>query len=195
MEGVVLVILAVVGALAVVSTSIFAFARRNSDRPRSVRLAVFAAVMTFVVATAGFVALARAHYFDTLGRPHSTAGIQVVFTSQTYDPGTALFSLNGVVRGLKPGQDLWVVFRNAQQDHIFPAPAPCGIQPGGLFSCRQRLTGRLSPEVTNVRGSVVAATPQAAATFMEYNSGPRGTTGLRELPDGATRVSQISVGS
>ncbi len=194
MEGVVLVILVVVGALAVTSASIFAFARRNNDRLRSVRLAVFAAVVTCVAATAGFVTLTRVHYFDTLGHPPSTAGVHVVFTSQTYDPGTSLFSLNGFVRGLKPEQELWIVFRGVQRDHLFPAPAPCVILPADQLSCRQSLTGTLRPGTTNVKGFVVAVVPKAAAMFRKYDSGSLGTTGLHELPDGATLVSQISVG-
>lgn len=194
MERVVLVILVVVGALAIASTSIFAFARRKSGRLRSVRLAVFAAVVTFVVATAGFVALTRAHYFDKLGTPQSTAGIHVVFTSQTYDPETSLFSLHGFVRGLKPGQEIWIVFRGARRDRLFPAPAPCGISPENQFSCQQILTGTLNPGVANVKGFVVVSIPKAAVMFRQYNSGSLGTVGLHELPDGATLVSQISVG-
>ncbi|MBV9162218.1 MAG: hypothetical protein JO309_06990 [Pseudonocardiales bacterium] len=195
MTQVVLVILAAVGILAVLGAFIFAFARRKDDRPRSLRLAVFVAVVTFVVATAGFIAFTRVHYFDSSGRARSTADIKIVFTSQTYDPGTALFSLNGFVRGLRPGQELWVVFRGARRNHLFPAPAPCGILPENRFSCQQTITGTLSPVVANVKGFVVAAIPEAAATFRQYNSGSLGTAGLRELPDGATLISPISVGS
>jgi hypothetical protein len=194
MEEMVLVILVVAGALAVASVCIFAFVRRKNDRLRSVRLTVLAAVMTFVAATAGFVALTRAHYFDTLGHPPSTTGVHVVFTSQTYDPGTSLFSLNGSVRGLRPEQELWIVFRGAQRAHLFPAPAPCVISPANQLSCQQNLTGALSPGVVNVKGFVVAAAPKAAAMFRQYDSGALGTAGLHELPDGATLVSQISVG-
>lgn len=195
MQRVVLVILAAIGVLAVVGASIFAFARRKGDRLRSARLAVFTAVVTFVAATAGFVALTRIHYFDALGRAPSTAGIQVVFTSQTYDPETALFNLNGFVRGLRPEQELWIVFRGERRDHLFPAPAPCGILPENRFSCQQSITGTLTPGTAKVKGFLVAAIPKAAAIFRQYDSGSLGTAGLRELPDGATLVSQISVGS
>ncbi|MGH3827790.1 MAG: hypothetical protein ACRDQX_11550 [Pseudonocardiaceae bacterium] len=194
MEGIVLVVLVTVGALALVGASVFAFARRKNHRPRSVRLAVFSAVVTFVAATAGFVTLARGHRFDALGRPPST-GIQVVFTSQTYDPGTAQFSLNGSVRGLQPGQEIWTVFRATPRGRLFPAPAPCGISSDNLFSCQQILRGTLSPGLVNVKGFVVAAIPGADDTFRQYNSGSLGTTGLQELPDGTTQVSQISVGN
>jgi hypothetical protein len=195
MERVVLVILVAVGVLTVVGAFFFAFARRKDDRRRSVRLAVFAAVVSFVVATAGFVALTHVRYFDASRRTHSPAGIQVVFTSQTYDPGTALFSLNGLVRGLRPEQQLWVVFRGAQRDRLFPAPAPCNILPKGRFSCQQNITGTLGPGVVNAKGFVVAVVPAAAAIFKQYASGSLGTAGLHELPDGAAVVSQISVGS
>ncbi|MGH3856607.1 MAG: hypothetical protein ACRDR6_24605 [Pseudonocardiaceae bacterium] len=194
MEGIVLVILVAFGALAVAGASIFTFARRKNHHPRSVRIAVFSAVVTFVVATAGFVTLASGHHFDSLGRPAST-GIQVVFTSQTYDPGTAVFSLNGSVRGLKPGQELWTVFRGAPRGPLFPAPAPCGISSDNLFSCQQILRGTLSPGLANMKGFVVAAVPGAADTFRQYNSGSLGTIGLQELPDGTTQISQISIGN
>lgn len=194
MEGVVLTILVIVGVLAVACTCIFAFVGRKNDRLRSVRLTVLAAVVTFVVATAGFVALTRSRYFDTLSHSSSTAGVHVIFTSQTYNPETFLFSLNGSVRGLKPRQELWIVFRGAQRNHLFPASAPCAILPENRLSCQQNLTGTLNPEVTNVKGFVVAATPKAAAMFRQYDSGSLGTVGLHELPDGATLVSQISVG-
>jgi hypothetical protein len=194
MEGVVLVVLVVVGVLAVASVSIFAFSRRKNDRLRSVRLAAFAAVVTFVAATAGFVVLTRVHHFYTLGRPSPSAGVHVVFTSQTYNPESSLFSLNGSVRGLKPRQELWIVFRGAQRDHLFPASAPCVILPQSQLSCQQNLTGTLNPEVANIKGFLVAAPPKAAAMFRRYDSGSLGTAGLHELPDGATLVSQISVG-
>ncbi|MGH3829585.1 MAG: hypothetical protein ACRDRS_03890 [Pseudonocardiaceae bacterium] len=193
MRGIFLIVLAAAGALAVVGASIFAFSRRENHRPQSARVAVFSAVVTFVAATAGFVTLAHGHHFDALGRPPST-GIRVVFTSQTYDPETALFSLNGSVRGLRPGQELWTVFRGAPRGPLFPAPAPCGISSDNLFSCQQSLRGTLSPERANMKGFVVAAIPGAADTFRQYNSGSLGTTGLQELPDGTTKVSQISVG-
>jgi hypothetical protein len=192
---VVLVILVAVGVLAVVGAFFFAFSRRTDDRRRSVRLAVFAAVVSFVVATAGFITLAHVRYFDAARRTHSPAGIQVVFTSQTYDPETALFGLNGLVRGLKPEQQLWVVFRGARRDHLFPAPAPCTILPEGRFSCQQSITGTLGPGATNMKGFVVAVVPAAAAIFKRYASGSLGTVGLHGLPDGAAVVSQISVGS
>lgn len=194
MERAVLAILAAVGALALAGASIFAFARRNNHRLRSVRLAVFAGVVTFVAATTSFIVLARVHYFDALGHQNHT-GIHVVFTSQTYNLGTALFSLDGSVRGLRPGRELWIVFRGAQEGHFFPASAPCDTLPNDLFSCRQSLTGNLSPAVMKVRGYVVVATPGAAAIFRRYNSGSLGTTGLPELPGGATQISQISVGA
>lgn len=194
MEGAVLVILVVVGVVALASVSIFAFARRKIDRLRSVRLAVFAAVVTFVAATSGFVILARVHYFDTLGRPPSTAGAHVVFTSQTYNPGNSLYSLNGLVRGLNSDQNLWIVFRGAQRGHLLPAPVPCVILPDNQFSCQQILTGTLDPGVANVKGFVVVANPQATTMLRRYGSGSLRTPGLRQLPDGATLVSQISVG-
>lgn len=194
MEGVVLVVLVVVGVLAVASVSIFAFARRKNDRLRSVRLAAFAAVMTFVAATAGFVVLTRVHHFYTLGRPSPNAGVHAVFTSQTYNPENSLFSLNGFVRGLKPGQELWIVFRGAQRNHFFPAPAPCVVLPENQLGCQQNLTGTLNPEVTDVKGFLIVVTPKAAVMFRQYDSGSLGTVGLHELPDGATLVSQISVG-
>jgi hypothetical protein len=194
MEGVVLAILVVVGVLAVASACIFAFVRRKNRRLRSVRLAVLAAVVTFVVATAGFVTFARARYFDTLVHPPPTAGVHVVFTSQTYNPENFLFSLNGFVRGLKSGQELWIVFRGAQRNHLFPAPEPCVILPENQLGCQQNLTGTLNPAVTNIKGFLVVATPKAATMFRQYDSGSLGTAGLHELPDGATLVSQISVG-
>jgi hypothetical protein len=195
MEKIVLVVLVAVGVLAVVGAFFFAFYRRTDDRRRSVRLAVFAAVVSFVVATTGFIALTHVRYFDASRRTPSSVGIQVVFTSQTYDPETALFGLNGLVRGLKPGQQLWVVFRGARRDHLFPAPAPCNILPEGRFNCQQSITGTLGPRATNMKGFVVAVFPAAAAIFKQYASGSLGTAGLPELPDGAAVVSQISVGS
>ena len=197
MQRAILPILAVVGLLVVVGAFIFAFSRRKkNDQLRSVRLAVFSAVVTFVVATAVFISIARVHHFNSLGGASSTTGIQVFLTSQTYDPGTAQFSLNGVARGLRPEQELWIVFRGPQRDRLyFPAPAPCGILPESRFSCQEVITENLSPEPAKVRGYLVAAVPEAAAIFTRYHSGPRGTGGLHELPDGATVISQISIGS
>lgn len=196
MEGVVLAILVVVGVLAVVSVSIFAFAQRKNDRLRSVRLAAFAAVVTFVAATAGFVVLTRVYHFYShgLSRPSSSAGVHVIFTSQTYNPETSLFVLNGFVRGLKPDRELWIVFRGTQRDHLFPASAPCAVLPENQLSCQQNLIGILNPESANVKGFLVSAAPKAAAVLRQYDSGSLGTVGLREFPDGATLVSQISVG-
>jgi hypothetical protein len=196
MQRAILPILAAVGVLVVVGAFRFAFSRRKDDQLRSMRLAVFSAVVTFVAATAVFIAIARVHHFNPSGGMSSTTGIQILFTSQTYDPGTARFSLNGVARGLKPEQELWVVFRGPQRDRLyFPAPTPCGILPENQFSCQQVITGNLSPGTAKVRGLLIAAVPEVADIFRRYNSGSLGTAGLHELPDGATVVSQISIGS
>ncbi len=195
MQRAILPILAVVGTLVVVGAFIFAFSRRKDDRLRSVRLAVFSAVVTFVAATAVFIAIARAHYSNAWGGTSSTTGIQAFFTSQTYDPGTAQFSLTGVARGLKPGQELWVVFRSPQRDRLyFPAPTSCDILPENRFSCQEVIAGNLSLGLVKVRGYLIAAAPGAADIFRRYNSGSLGTAGLHELPDDATVVSQISIG-
>ena len=195
MQRVILPVLVVVGLLIVVGAFKFAFSRRSNDQLRSVRLAVFAAVVTFVAATAVFIAIARAHHFKSLSGASATTGIQVFFTSQTYDPGAAQFSLNGVARGLRPEQELWVVFRGPQRDRLyFPAPIPCGILPESRFSCQEVIAGNLGPGPAKVRGYLVAATPEAVDIFRRYNSGSLGTGGLHELPDGATVISQISIG-
>jgi len=195
MERAVVIILAVVGVLAVAGACIFAFVRRKDDHLRSVRLAVLAAVISFVVATAGFVAFTHRHYADAWHRESSPAGIHVVYTSQTYDPQTALFRLHGIVRGSKPEQQLWVVFHSARRDRFFPAPAPCTISSEGDFSCQQNIADTLSPGVADTKGSIVAVPPEAADVFRQYASGSRGTAGWHRLPDGATEVSHISVGS
>lgn len=199
MERAVVIVLAVVGILAVAGACFFAFARRKDDHLRSVRLAVLAAVISFVVATAGFVAFTHRHYAGAWHRESSPvgthAGIHVVFTSQTYDPQTALFSLQGIVRGSEPEQQLWVVFHGARRDRFFPAPAPCTISPEGNFSCQQNIAGTLNPGVVDTKGWIVTVAPEAADVFRQYTSGSAGTAGLRRLPDGVTVISQISVGS
>lgn len=195
MERVVLVALSVVGVIAVMSSFIFAFFRRKDDRFRSVRLAIFAAVVTFVFATACFVAITRLFYFGSSGRAPSVAGVQAVFTSQTYDPRTGLFGLDGSVSGLKPEQELWVFFRDAQRSHSFLALAPCSILPENRFSCQKIATRAPSPAEPNIKGFIVAAMPAAAAVLRQSNSGSPGTVDLHQLPRGATLVSQISIGS
>jgi hypothetical protein len=195
MEQVVLAILAVVGALAVGTAFIFAFSRRNNDLHRSARLAIFAAVVTFVAATAGFIIATRIFYFDASRHAPSPSGIQVIVTLQTYNPQTNLFSLDGSIRGLKPEQEIWLVFRSAQRDLPFPAPAPCNIFSENLFSCQRILTGTPGPATPNVKGFLVAAVPKAAAVFRKYNSGSLGTAGLHDLPDGAILISKVCLGS
>jgi hypothetical protein len=194
MEQVVLITLSVVGLLAVASSFAFAFLRRRDNRFRSVRLAIFAAVVTFVFTTACVVAVTRIFYFSSLGRASST-GIQVVFTSQTYDPRTGLFGLDGSVSGLKPEQQLWIFFRDAQRDHHFLALAPCDILPQNRFSCHKIATGAPRPAESGIKGFIAAAMPEAVAVLRQSNSGSPGTVDLYQLPRGATRISQISVGS
>lgn len=195
MQRSILPILAAVGILVVVGAFIFAFSRRKDDRLRSVRLAVFSAVVTLVAATAVFIVIARAHHFNSSSGASSATGIQAFFISQTYDPETAHFSLTGVARGLKPGQELWVVFRSPQRDRLyFPAPTPCDILPEDRFSCQEVIAGNLSPGPVKVRGYLIAAAPGAADLFRRYNSGSIGTAGLHEIPDDATVISQISIG-
>lgn len=195
MERVVLVALSVVGVLVVASSFFFAFFRRKNDRSRSVRLAIFAAVVTFVVATAAFISVVRMFYFDSLGQARSATGIQTVFISQTYDPRTGLFGLDGSVSGLQPEQELWIVFRNAQRGHHLLALAPCSILSENRFSCQKIATGAPRPAEPNIKGFIVAAMPGAAAVLRQSNSGSPKAVDLHQLPRGAMLISQISLGS
>jgi hypothetical protein len=197
MIRVVLVALFVVGSLAVMSAFIFAFTRRKGDRFYSMRMAIFAVVLTFVLATSGLIVVGRMFYFHDMRRnTPPPAAAQVVFTSQTYDLQSGLFSLEGSVWGLGPGQQLWVVFRSSQQDRLFPAQFPCEILSKNRFSCLRISTGALSPSKPNVKGFIVAAEPGVATNFRwgTSESSP-GAAGLHRLPDGVTLVSKIAIGS
>jgi hypothetical protein len=68
MIKIVLVTLFVVGSLAVVSAFVFAFTRREGDRFYSIRMAIFAVVLTFVLATSGLIVVGRMFYFHDIRR-------------------------------------------------------------------------------------------------------------------------------
>ncbi|HEY3689526.1 MAG TPA: hypothetical protein VGL46_04395 [Pseudonocardiaceae bacterium] len=194
---VVLAALFVAGFLAVGGAFVFAFSRRKINRSYSVRMAVFVVVLTFVLATFGFIVAGRMFFFHSTRNASSSATVQVVFTSQTYDLQSGLFSLEGSVRGLGSGQELWVVFRDSQSDRLFPAQAPCAVLPDNRFSCLRIPTGALNPSKPNVKGFMVAAAPRAAAAIFRRDASelsPR-TVSLYGLPDGATLVSKIAIGS
>ena len=145
MEKVVLTILLIAGFLAVVSAFIFAFTRQKDERSYSVRMGAFVVVLTFVLATSGLIVAGRMFYFHGVRNVAPPATAQMVFTSQTYDLQSGLFSLEGSVWGLGPGRELWVVFRGEQSDRLFPAQTPCEILSENRFSCSRISTGALNP--------------------------------------------------
>ena len=197
MVRVVLAILFVVGLIAVVGAFVFAFTRRRADRSYSMRMAVFVVVLTFVIATLGLIVAGRMFYFRDTRGVSSPATVRVVFTSQTYDLGSGLFSLEGSVWGLSPGQQLWVVFGDSKSDRLFPAQAPCGVLPENRFSCLRISIGTFSPSKPNVKGFIVAAAPGAGAAILKggTSESPSGVGSFHRLPDGVTLVSKIAIGN
>jgi hypothetical protein len=174
---------------------IFAFTRRKGERSYSVRMGVFVIVLTFVLATSGLIVAGRMFYFHGVRNVPLPATAQMVFTSQTYDLQSGLFSLEGSVWGLGPGQELWVVFRGEQSDRLFPAQSPCEILSENRFSCSRISTGALNPSKPNVKGFIVVAAPEVATIFRRSTSGlPSGTVDFHQLPHGATLVGKISIG-
>ena len=195
MEKVVLTVLFVAGLFAVMSAFVFAFTRWKGDRSYSVRMGVFVVVVTFVLATAGLIVAGRVFYFHGMRNMSPPDTVQMVFTSQTYDLQSGLFNLEGSVQGLGPGRELWVVFRGAQPDRLFPAQAPCEILSENRFSCLRIWTGAPSPNRPNVKGFIVAAAPEAATAFRRDISGSSSrAVSLHQLPDGVTLVSKITIG-
>jgi hypothetical protein len=192
----VLATLFVAGFLAVVVAFIFAFTRKDS-RPYSMRMAIFAVVLTFVFATFGLIAVGRVFYFHRATDTSTPTTVHVVFTAQTYDLQSGLFSVTGSVQGLTPGQQLWVVFRDSHYDRLFPAQTPCELLPNNKFACSGIPTGAPSPRRPNVKGFLITAAPDATAAI------PRlGTSGLTprqgntyQLPKGLTLISKITIGN
>jgi hypothetical protein len=197
MVRVVLTALFVAGFLAVLGSFAFAFARRKDDRSYSMRTAVFVVVLTFVLATSGLIAVGRMFYFHDMRNAPPPIAAEVVFTSQVYDLQSGLFSLEGSIRGLGPGQELWVVFRDSKSDRLFPAQAPCEILPGNMFSCLRISTGAPSPSKPNIKGFMAVAASGAAATAFRRDTSESlpGAVSLHRLPDGVTLISKIAIGS
>jgi hypothetical protein len=192
----VLAVLFVAGFLAVVVAFIFAFIRKDG-RPYSMRMAIFAVVLTFVFATFGLIAVGRVFYFHRVTDASTPTTVRVVFASQTYDLQSGLFGVAGSVQGLAPGQQLWVVFRDSHYDRLFPAQTPCDLLPDNRFNCSGIPTGAPSPSRPNVKGFLIAATPNAAAAISRL-----GTSGLSprqgstyQLPKGLTLISKITIGN
>jgi hypothetical protein len=196
MVSAVLATLFVAGFLAVVGAFIFAFIRKNS-RPYSVRMAILAVVLTFVLATFGVIVAGRMFYFHRLSAASSPTATRVIYTSQTYDLQSGLFTLEGSVRGLSRGQQLWVVFRDSRSDRLFPAKAPCATLPGDRFSCSRIATGAPTSTRPNVKGFIVAVAPGASAAVLRLDvSGLSLEKGnVHRLPDGVTLIGKVTIGN
>ena len=165
------------------------------NRSYSMRMAVFVVVLTFVLATSGLIAavVCSLSWHEECA---FTGSAEVVFTSQIYDLQSGLFSLEGSIRGLGPGQELWVVFRDSQSDRLFPAQAPCEVLPGNMFSCLRISTGAPSPSKPNVKGFMAVAASSGSCCLQAGRLGVvTRTVSLYGLPDGVTLVSKIAIGS
>jgi hypothetical protein len=102
--------------------------------------------------------------------------------------------VTGVVTGLPPGIDAWIVLYPTQAPAFWPQPGPLALNPAGRFRTSVYVGAGATQNIgENFIVYLVAASPAASARFRAFAGPPVQSQGMSALPPDVKTLETITV--